>query len=1130
MASTAAGHTAPIGLPVGKDGRALWLFITALFAFSGLSSLMYQVLWMRQLEFLFGATILATSTVLAIFMGGLALGAFLAAQYVDRIRNQFLWYGILEGIIGLWALLAPIMFSSFTPIYQYSWQHWHVSPLMFNLIRVISAAIVLLPPTACMGATLPLLSRFITSSLENVGDRVGSLYSVNTIGAVVGTAVAGFILLPEIGTQATTFVAATINFFLCAAVFAWHKLCGNSFEATGLAAAPDVGASSEQSQLSPTPNSESIAASAWKVRTAIILFGVSGAFTMIYEVAWTRALLMIIGSTTYTFSIMLASFLIGIVIGSFICSKIIDRQKDAFAVLALLEMGAALATFLAMWCFARLPYWNIQLNYMFLNFDGASNIIRLALSGLILMPLTMCLGALFPAVIKACTCTLQKVGNTVGTVYASNTIGAIGGALLGGFLLIPSFGGEFTLILCGLGNLAIGVIILAMAPSIRTDFKMSAAVALILCLVSLPNMPEIWDRKATTWAQPLRRHMLRDKTAGLDKNYEDFIAGINEAVELLFYKEGLGSNVAILRSRGNVVSLVTNGHVDASNSGDMEVQQVLGYLPMVAHPDPKTVAIVGWGSGVTTGTTEQFKSPTSIKTIELEPVVVESSTWFNAVNHGALKDKRLSIEQNDGRNYLLATDEKYDVIISEPSNPWQVGVCNLFTKEYFDIVRQRLASHGIFSLWLQTFEVGPKNIREVLAAIHSVFPYTLTFVGGQANLVVLCSETPITIDYARVAQMAAEDQAKTRDKRLKSITTAEQLLSHLALTNDGLTKLVQGATPNSDDRNKLQYDIAKTYETKNFYLENSSMLATNMGDPYLQINWGKMDAGTISDTMAKIAEEAIQVSPQVAGNWLSSAAAHSKKTPELYRVAGLVHLATVKAEQAQRDWQTGLELSPDNRSLLLTRASYYTVAQQRDKAIADYQTILKRNPQDKRVRVELAQMYAPTLTGATSNLADVDAPSILKYLGDLPNDQEFVKSTPMVLLLAAEANYKLARLAEAQKLVDRYLAIVPKSVPATRLAGTLKAAQGNRLAAAYWWHKSFALASQHDGAVKCLEQAGAFVRNNQTDAAVDQLRLAIEFDPGYEKPRMALQTLVPQNKKAAELLRELNELGPVNEL
>ena len=1116
MDSTVGEKTAGGGLPVGAPGRVLWLFITALFAFSGLSSLMYQVLWMRQLEFLFGATILATSTVLAIFMGGLALGAWVAAQYVDRIRNQFLWYGVLEGIIGLWALLAPFMFTFFTPLYQYSWQHWHVSPLIFNLIRVISAAIVLLPPTTCMGATLPLLSRFITSSLEDIGDRVGSLYSVNTVGAVVGTVLAGFILLPEIGKDGTTFVAAGINFALCGAVFAWYKFGSKQFDQ------PSATSTAE----TPTPVTTETKANAmpWTLHAIVVLFGVSGAFTMIYEVAWTRSLLMIIGSTTYTFSLMLAAFLVGIVVGSFACSKLIDRQKDAFAVLAMLEMGAALATILAMWCFARLPYWNIQLNFMFLNNDWASTAIRFALSGIILMPLTMCLGALFPAVVKVCTSSVEKVGNTVGTVYASNTIGAIFGAMLGGFLLIPTYGSEITLVVCGLGNLIIGVMVLAMAPSIRGEIKFASAFALILCVVSSPSMPLMWDKPSIVWAQPLRRHMLHDKAAGLNKTYEEFIAGVHKSVELLFYKEGLGSNVAVLRTHGHTISLVTNGHVDASNGGDMEIQQLLGYLPMVAHPKPETVNVIGWGSGVTTGTAEQFDTVKSIKTIELEPAVMQTADWFKKVNHAALDDKRLSVESNDGRNYLLASGDKFDVIISEPSNPWQVGVCNLFTKEYFDIARHRLNKNGIFSLWLQTFEVAPKNIREVLAAVHSVFPYTLTFVGGQSNLVVLCSESPITIDYERLVQMAAEDKAKTKDKRLKAITTAEQLLSHIALTNDGLTKLVQGVKPNSDDLNKLQYDIAKTYETKNYFLENSKMLADNMGNPSSQINWGKMDSATIANTMNKIAELAAPVSPQVAMNWVTSAMAYGKNNADMYRVLGLVHAKSGQDSAAEKDWENALKITPDNAALLLVRAEYYVGRGERDKALADLHKILTNDPHDKLARATLARLYAPSVLGVSATDKALDAPEVLKSLGDLTDDNEFVTNYPIVLFLAAEANFKLHRFGEAQKLIYRYLGFVPSSISAARLAGTLNGAQGNRMAASFWWQRSFALAVQNDGVSKVLDQARELIKSNQFDEAANQVLLAVEFDPGNEQARELLKQLAPRNKQAAQLIKHLNDM------
>src|SRR5262249_21810696 len=460
-----------------RNKQTVWFaFILTLFLLSGLSSLIYQVIWTRLLVLVFGSTTFATATVLAVFMGGLALGSFLAGRISDRVQRPYFWYGMLEGIIGVWAILAPIMFDWALPLYRVVWQQFHLSVLPFSLLRFVMAAVILLVPTTCMGATLPLLARFVTDNLAYVGKHVGTLYATNTLGAVCGALLAGLVLLPVIGMNATTFTAAGINLLLCAAVIA----SAARVEMVRDYKPPQI-ESGEKERLPA------------QVVSAIVAFSCSGAIAMIYEVGWTRSLLMVIGSSTYSFTVMLSSFLVGIFLGSLICARFVDRAREPIAWFALLQFLVCLFGFAAMIEFNFRPWWNLTINATPPSSPAFSLAVRFALAAAILMPLTLCLGAIFPVVVKVASTRLEAVGRSVGTLYSANTLGAIVGAFLAGFVFIPLFGVEKTLIFACLANMFIGLVLFNFVTGARPIVKIAAVAAGLAVALWAVKDPVVWD-------------------------------------------------------------------------------------------------------------------------------------------------------------------------------------------------------------------------------------------------------------------------------------------------------------------------------------------------------------------------------------------------------------------------------------------------------------------------------------------------------------------------------------------------------------------------------------------------------------------------------------------------------------
>ena len=900
--------------------KEMFLLVLALFFASGFSSLIYQVVWTRHLTLIFGSTTFATATVLAVFMGGLALGSYCAGRVADKVARPFLWYGILEGIIGIWALAVPILLDISVSSYRVIWELTHFDFFAFSLLRLALAAMILLLPTTLMGATLPLLSKYVTTSLDTVGDKVGSIYAINTLGAVCGAAQSGLILLPSLGLSATTLIAAGLNVLLCLIVLyvsakqegqekqkkgkaagtteaetpgdqslkenaaqdqklattssaaletakskkkkkrkGKHKISEDSEESDSTSQSNDTAAEDETATAENTQSKDASQAKPTKlpnqIYVALAAIGISGATAMIYEVCWTRTLSMVIGGSTYAFTVMLTVFLLGIFLGSYFCAKSVDKFRQPYLVFGLFQIMVAAGCLGSLVLCRYLPNWNLQLSELLPN-PVFSVWIRFILAETTLLPLTLFLGALFPIVIKCTASDIDHIASSVGTVYSANTMGAIVGSVLAGFVLIPQFGVEKTIVIATGVNMLIGTIMIFAQQDAKLGTKLSYVFFGVVIFVAFIANPYILgDKKDFLLAQSTRR-ALRD---GYDVlNPKGAWATIMKRTQLTYYKDGPCSNVAILQfAEGDKIgtfSLLTNGCVDASDGADMSQQVLLASYPMIFRPNARRACIIGWGSGVTVSELLNFPVST-ITAVELEPAVIEASRVFNRHTHEPEKNPRVKVEINDGRNFLLATTQKFDVIVSEPSNPWQVGVCNLFTKEYFECVKDRLTPDGVLSLWLQLGEVSPESIKAVMSALNSQFKYCLAMASDQSNLVILASQKPLAASYQNLEEVF-KDPYVTRALDKCKITTPEGVLARIFLTPSGVSYMVRRSKPNTDDLNVLEYRIGRTYEAMTFGHANGVLLSENMGTPSGYVDWGDMPKERIAAVMARVAIEA----------------------------------------------------------------------------------------------------------------------------------------------------------------------------------------------------------------------------------------------------------------------------------
>lgn len=1002
--------------PVAKSDKSkgipalVFLSIIVLFFASGFSSLIYQVVWTRMLVLVFGATTFATSTVLAIFMGGLALGSFIAGKFCHKIKRPLIWYGVLEAIIGIWAVMTPSMFAAATPVYKAVWQATHASLVELSLLRFACTAVILIVPTTCMGATLPLLARFVTSSLESIGSRVGTLYAVNTLGAVGGALTTGFLILPMLGLSATLWFGANVNMFLLIAVLALAKIVGETKRSVAEPLGETAASQAPKEKLSI------------QAKLAIGVFAASGAIAMVYEVCWTRTLLMVIGSSTYAFTVMLAAFLIGIFLGSLICARFIDRAKQPILWFAALQVMIGIMTLVSMRSFNQIPYLNLIVSYGIVGDPNASMFVRFFLAGCVLAPITLCLGAIFPVVVKTCTTDLENVGRSVGFLYSANTLGAIIGAFLAGFVLLPLLGAENTLIAGALLNALLGFALLWSARDVKSQRKTAGTIYGVVCMAVLLASSNVWDRAVMLNAQGARRGLAYNRVPY--ESYQQWKDAIHKTNEVKYWADGSCSNVGVIyHPDTKVTSLITNGHIDASDDKDMPVQALVSGFPLLLRPEAKDVAVVGWGCGQTIGIATLFPVK-SIDAIELEPKVIEASKFFHHCNLKPEEDPRVKLHYNDGRNFLLATDKKFDVIVSEPSNPWQAGVCNLFTKEYFAICKNRLKEDGMLAVWMQTAEVPPSDLCSVLASLNSEFSDTMAFYPRPGNLVICAANQPIKIDYKKLQQTLSGDARLEKEFAHVGIPDAAAFLGHIAVAPHGMNFAI---TPmlNTDDHNILEFNVGRSYEDKMYVNENSRVLRALAADLWKPVDFSSLPKHDQAVAMANIGQDALRyAAPEAAQSWVQKSL-QTEPTVEGYKVMGNLHKGWNQMKQSSECFAKALQLQPKNPDLLAEHGFSLLALHQPVPGRKELEQALALDPKHKRAQFILAASYYvdlfKTLSPEPQNPAvKQSSAKILELVTDLVNDKEYCKVQPSVWLFAAQANFKLGDLDKARNCLSQF--------------------------------------------------------------------------------------------------------------
>lgn len=775
--------------PSAASSRRLVL-LAVCFAASGAASLMDQVVWLRFLSLTFGNTTQATATLLAVFMGGLGLGALLAGRIADRLRRPLAAYALLETGLALAALASPAVFAAIDRGYVWTHQHFSASPGIFVALRVLLAAGALLPPTLLMGGTLPLLLRGLSDDGHHVGRRTALLYALNTLGATGGVALAGFATIRTLGLSATLLLAAALNLVAALGALALSR----PVEAANSTATPSAGRTTR--------------------RALLALFFLMGATSLGYEVLWTRALVFHLGSSVYAYSLMLSLFLAGIGLGSLVLVPWADRVTSPLAALGAVELA------LAVWGIAQVPLfaslarslaaWSELLHPQ--SFGGGAVVQLLAVLPLVLPP-TLLMGVSFPLAVRAFHRELDPLGRDVGSVYGANTLGSIAGSLGTGFALLPAIGTQSSMLALGAVNGTLGAAVLFAAArnglggrAARLASRVGWA-APVVCLLAMP-------------AFPADEVILR---AG--------IFSADQPGDLLSFDEDASTSVTVRRQRESngrpYLSLELNGVNVAGTSPDLfAVQMMQGHLPLLLAGDAHRVAHIGFGSGGTAWAVSRHPVD-EILVVEISPEVIAASDRFFAdVNHGVLRDPRVQVEINDGRNFLLATPRTFDAVLSDSIHPRYAGNGSLYTRDYFALLAKRLAPGGVASMWLPTYSLSPRNYAMILRAFQEVFPHTTVWYEPSAlnAFTIVTGRLAATPwDGAALARAFADPKVAGELAALGIHGPADLLTCYLA-GGGRLADSLRTIPPHIDDLPAVEYESGRLLDKNRPWLATFSAL------------------------------------------------------------------------------------------------------------------------------------------------------------------------------------------------------------------------------------------------------------------------------------------------------------------
>jgi spermidine synthase len=796
--------------------------ILILFFFSGANALVYEVVWMKMLTLVFGATAFAISTTLASFMAGLALGNYWFGRLVDRSHRPLLIYSLLEFGIGIFAFIMPVVFSLLDNIYIYIYQDITQNYIGLNLIRFVLSFIILIIPTTLMGGTLPVITRFLFRQSGHIGERVSQLYSVNTLGAVVGTFTTGFFLIAVLGIHEAAYLAGTINLLIAAVMLALDRKHSTKSRNDNQNTSNILGRSEDNQIFSSR-----------LAKLALWSIGISGFCSLAYEVFWTRALIFILDNTSHAFATMLSAFLFGLALGSMIVARWVGSTKRLFITFGIIEVFIGFFALLSIPVFGNLG----------VSVGGASSytetnqwlwvLTRFGRSFLMMLIPTVLMGMTIPIATSIYTKGKTGVGSAVGRVFAINTMGGVLGSIMAGFLLIPLIGISGSIMMVATINATIGIALILAEPVMKYRNRIRMVVANGALIVTTLAVLMFYGQ--LIFISPTERTTMNN---------------------VLYYEEGADATVKVYQDIFLDKTLSIDGFpVAGTTRRHQDGQKSLGNIPLLlSQVDQPSVNIIGFGAGGSSWAATLYDI-SSIECVELVPAVLEASSFFPEINHGVLDDPQLTIITGDGRNYLLLTDKIYDIISVDATSPKSAGSGNLYTEEFYQLCQKRLSQDGLMLQWLPFHLLSEVELKMTTRTFLQVFPHASLWFSFQRNYFLLVgTQQPLSLDFQKLVSLTLQEDIQKELGPL-AINDAFDVLTCFIMDEEALSNYVNGARLNTDNHPYLEFEPSIGYFLIEEYIQkNISSIAPLRQSiwPYL-VNVGRTESEiqTVHDELEK---------------------------------------------------------------------------------------------------------------------------------------------------------------------------------------------------------------------------------------------------------------------------------------
>lgn len=790
------------------------LMLSLMLLVSGSCALVFQVVWIRELRLVFGATTASSAAVLAIFMAGLGLGNWLFGRRIDNSLLPLRLYGLLEVGIALSAGLSPFLIDFVRYFYVEVGGQSVLGPGLATLLRLLAAALILSIPTIMMGGTLPAAARAVSIDADQNRRSVAFLYGLNTFGAVIGAGLANFMLLEAFGNRTVLWSACGLNLLLAATALRLSKK---------LSSVPHKQTKQQTKELS---QSSSLKQEPSRIGVVCVSAGIVGFVFFLMEIVWYRMLGPLLGGTTYTFGLILCIALLGIGVGGALYGIVARYLKPSLPFLAAICAVEALLIAIPFWYGDQIAFWVIHQQSEFVASFGDQIWNWFQVGAFVIFPASLVAGFQFPLLIAIAGKGRENIGKHVGWTFASNTLGAISGSIAGGFFLLPimTAPGLWRFAICLL--ICLGVVITVLSHRWKSPFAIITATASLFAIIGI----------AGTGPTAVWRHSgigaNRAKIDGTGRNAEQNFANTKKR-QCIWQAEGRESSVAITAT--DSLAFIVNGKSDGNAYGDAGTQIGLGLIGPLLHKSPKRGLVIGLGTGESAGWMADVEEINAVDVVELEPAVLHMSERCAQVNRNALENPKLQVHFNDAREYLLTVKAQYDIIVSEPSNPYRAGIANLYTREFYESVSSKLNENGLFLQWVQGYEVDDHTVMIVLQTIRSVFPNIQIWRTKARDMVVVCgkSESAFQQDIELLRKRFTERTIREGLKLGWRVSDIEGIVAHYVCGDTTIDKLLKEHADllNQDDQNFLEYAFAKTVgKSTRFSIEDLHLLAMKLDD------------------------------------------------------------------------------------------------------------------------------------------------------------------------------------------------------------------------------------------------------------------------------------------------------------